>query len=183
MAVEDPYGIVVGQQLEQGDFIVQCPVIIPEYTFDVVEVPGGEKTSQYQINAKEYIYDVVIMSQSCDLENGKLKLVVACPYWPLSEINAMHESFRPKKMHEKLRQGYIPGYHMFNACNLSDMQREIQIVDFHTVFTIPYAFLAEFACTQGKRLRLLSPYKEKMSAAFGHYFARVGLPEDIPSFA
>lgn len=183
MAVEEPYGIVDGQELEQGDFIVQCPVIIPEYTFNVAEEPETEKLPGYQINAKEYTYDVVIMSQSCDLANGKLKLVILCPYWPLKEIIEIHENFRPRKMQEKLRLGNIPGYQMFNTCTLRDMPREIQVVDFHMMFTVPYDFLTKFAGSQGKRLRLLSPYKEKMSQAFGHYFSRVGLPQDIPPFA
>jgi len=183
VAVEEPYGIVDGQELEQGDFITQCPVIIPEYTSKTVEEQKAGKATTYQIHAKEYTYDVVIMNQSCDLENGKLKLVVLCPYWSLKEIVEIHDNFRSKKMQEKLRQGYIPGYHMFNACTLEDMEREIQVVNFHMMFTVPYDFLTTFASTLGKRLRLLSPYKEKMSHAFGNYFSRVGLPKDIPPFS
>ena len=62
------------------------------------------------------------------------------------------------------------------------MPHGIQIVDFRLMFTMPFDFLTQFAESQGKRLRLLSPYKEKLSHAFGHFFSRVGLPQDIPPF-
>lgn len=226
MAVEEPYGIVEGQDLQQGDFIKHCPVFIPEYTSsefqvtegedeskvkehfgdkhfikrwvsffkrpwfkwltphsDIIEEPEVGKKLYYQIKGKEYRYDVVVMTQSCDLRPGKIKFVVLCPYWPLAEIIEMNEKLRPKKMQEKIRQGHIPNYHMLHACALKEMPQGIQIVDFRTMYTVPYDFLTQFVKAQGKRLRLQSPYTEKMSQAFGNFFSRVGLPQDIPPFA
>lgn len=66
--------------------------------------------------------------------------------------------------------------------SIQEMPHGIQIVDFRLMFTMPFDFLTQFAESQGKRLRLLSPYKEKLSHAFGHFFSRVGLPQDIPPF-
>jgi hypothetical protein len=34
----------------------------------------------------------------------------------------------------------------------------------------------------GRRLRLLPPYREHLSQAFARFFMRVGLPVDIPPF-
>lgn len=182
MGVEEPYGIVDGQELEQGDFIKRCPVYVPEYVSTVVEGDNAEKTTRYILRAREYIYNVVVMTQSCDLRPGKINFVALCPYWSLEEMLAKDERLRPKKMQEKIRQGHIPNYYMLHECFLSEMPHGIQIVDFRLMFTMPFDFLTQFAESQGKRLRLLSPYKEKLSHAFGHFFSRVGLPQDIPPF-
>ncbi|MCS6860043.1 MAG: hypothetical protein NZT92_06970 [Abditibacteriales bacterium] len=62
------------------------------------------------------------------------------------------------------------------------MQREIRVVDFRRVYTLPKAFVRNFAAAQGKRLRPLPPYREHLAQAFARFFMRVGLPVDIPPF-
>lgn len=183
MGAEEPYEVVDGQELEQGDLIKKFPVYVPEYNHLMSEKRDIVEKTAYQLEAKEYRYNVIVMTQSCDLRPNKIKSVVLCPYWSLEEMSKMHEKFRPKKMHEKIRQGNIPNLHMLNACALNELPQGIQIVDFHSVFTAPFVFLTQFAASQGSRLRLRSPYKEKLSQAFGHFFSRVGLPDDIPPFA
>jgi hypothetical protein len=182
VGVDEPYGIVDGQELEQGDFVKRCPVYVPEYIPTIAEETDAEKTIKYSLQTKEYTFNVVVMTQSCDLRPDKISFVVLCPYWSLEEMIARDENLRPKKMQEKIRQGYIPNYHMLHECRLSKMPHGIQIVDFRLTFTMPFNFLTQFAESQGERLRLLSPYKEKLSHAFGHFFSRVGLPQDIPPF-
>ncbi|GAB6161738.1 hypothetical protein JCM12298_08970 [Desulfothermus naphthae] len=59
------------EPLLQGDFIGSCPVIIPLSLIAIGEV---------KVDVIEY--DVIIMSQSCDLAHGKLDLVLVCPVWP-----------------------------------------------------------------------------------------------------
>lgn len=73
--------------------------------------------------------------------------------------------------------------HMLAACDLEGFEHEIQIVDFRTVFSVPFGFLTELARRRpNKRLRLRSPYREHLSQAFARFFMRVGLPADIPPF-
>jgi hypothetical protein len=67
------YEIVEGDRLLQGDFIKQCQIILPPNTIELGKV-----------HAEVIEYDVVIMSQSCDLEQKKLELVLVCPIWTLS---------------------------------------------------------------------------------------------------
>ncbi len=42
--------------------------------------------------------------------------------------------------------------------------------------------MKQIAKQRGKRLRLLSPYKEKLAQSFAYYYMRVALPNDIPRF-
>lgn len=65
----------------QGNMIYQCPVIVP--TGEIPEASGEE---EYMLEAEISMYDVVVMSQPCDLEQEKLDLVLVCPHWMFEEF-------------------------------------------------------------------------------------------------
>lgn len=156
--------------LLQGDFIKECPVVIPpSEIFNDVEV-------------RIINYDVVIMSQSCDLVQRKLDLVLVSPVWPLTEFEKRSEFFKSRKGKEALRQGNVPGYHLLNKCEMDGFKTDYLVVDFRSVYSIPFDFLISLAASRGTRLRLLPPYREHLSQAFARFFMRVGLPVDIPPF-
>ena len=127
-------------------------------------------------------YDVVVMSQSCDLEQDKLDLVLVCPHWSLDELGQANEYFKSSKGKEELRRGNVPGYHLLAACDLQGYERDIRVVDFRTMHSLPHEFLKHLASSRGKRLRLLPPYREHLAQAFARFFMRIGLPVDIPPF-
>jgi len=156
--------------LMQGDFIEDCPVVIPpSEIYDNVEV-------------RIISYDVVIMSQSCDLVQRKLDLVLICPIWPISEFEKRSDFFKSRKGKETLRQGNVPGYHLLNKCKINGFEKEYLVVDFRSVYSVPFDFISELSRKRNKRLRLLPPYREHLSQAFARFFMRVGLPVDIPPF-
>ncbi len=166
------YAIVDGKEpLLQGDFINSCPVVIP---------PGMIESSK--VSAEIIEYDVAIMSQSCDLEQKKVDLVLVCPIWHLSEFEERSDFFKSKRGKETLRQGNVPGYHLLNKCEIKGFETEYLIVDFRSVYSVPFGFIFELARKRGRRLRLLPPYREHLSQAFARFFMRVGLPVDIPPF-
>lgn len=165
------YDVVSGEDdLMQGDFIKDCPVVIPP----------SEITDDIQVRIMNY--DVVIMSQSCDLVQRKLALVLVCPIWPLSEFEKRSDFFKSRKGKEALRQGNVPGYHLLNKCEIDRFETEYLVVDFRSVYSVPFDFLTELSQKSDKRIRLLPPYREHLSQAFARFFMRVGLPVDIPSF-
>ncbi|HCI78948.1 MAG TPA: hypothetical protein DHW02_04590, partial [Ktedonobacter sp.] len=83
---------------------------------------------------------------------------------------------------EQIRQGKQYRYCMLNASAFADLPYEVQIVDLGVVFSIPYDTLKQMAKSSGKRLRLCSPYKEKLAQAFAYYYMRIASPNDIPKF-
>jgi hypothetical protein len=165
------YEVVSGEdELMQGDFIKDCPVVIPPS-----EISDD-------IKVRIINYDVVIMSQSCDLVQRKLDLVLVCPVWSLNEFEKKSDFFKSKKGKEALRQGNVPGYHLLNKCEIDGFQTDYLVVDFRNVYSVPFDFIVGLAKGRGKRLRLLPPYREHLSQAFARFFMRVGLPVDIPPF-
>jgi hypothetical protein len=159
------------EPLLQGDFINSCPIIIPPADIKPPSVP-----------AEVIFYDVIVMTQSCDLEQRKIDLVIVCPIWPLNEYEEKSVFFKSKKGKETLRQGNLPGYHLLNKCNINGFSIDYQVVDFRSIYSVGFHLLQELAKKNNNRLRLLPPYREHLSQAFARFFMRVGLPVDIPPF-
>jgi hypothetical protein len=118
------------------------------------------------------------------LAHQKLDVVSVCPHWSLDEfieIRAKKDpSCKGKKGREKyiarLSRGEIPRYHLLPECNIEQWERKVRVIDFQNVYGLPYQFVTNFANKNGKRLRLLPPYREHLSQAFARFFMRVGLP-------
>lgn len=159
----------------QGDFLLSCPVFIPSVAF-------GAVTQNEEVSFSVREYDVIVMTQSCDLELQKVDLVLVCPIWPLTELENKDDFLKSTKGKEALRQGNIPGYHLLNKCEAIGFNREYMVVDFRASYSLPFVLLTEIANRHKQRLRLLPPYREHLSQAYARFFMRVGLPVDIPPF-
>jgi len=165
-------GVSEWSVLEQGDLLHSFPVVVPSMTAeDVQQVASGQQVDK---PAKLEIIDVVIMTQSCDLENDKTETVILCPFWNLD----IFEYGKSKK--EQIRKGYQPGLHLLNRDD--ELGLPFLVVEFSRLFTAPKEALSQYAGQLTNRPRLVSPYKEHLSQAFARYFMRVGLPSNIPAF-
>jgi len=164
------YESVSGSELAQGDCIPNCPILKPQYDSALTrdDDPPG-----IVLKSDVAIYDCVIMTQACDLEQEKVEDVVLCPYQDLGSFLTDH----PKYSTEKMRRGDMPGFHMLNEC--PDPAMRVSVVTFHEIFSVPKGFLEGLAEMRGPRPRLLPPYREHLSQAFARYFMRVGLPLEI----
>jgi hypothetical protein len=130
---------------------------------------------------------MIIMSQSCDIQNNKIDNVLVCPILTFGALGKYANSGD----RNKLKKGEIISYHLLNKCELDELPDcglsylvgEFLVVDFRNAYSIPLNFLIEGTKTRcEKRLRLLPPYKEHLSQAFARFIMRVGLPDEIPDF-
>jgi hypothetical protein len=175
------YELVSVQTLEQGDFFASCQVVLPAFGCPFPQPAHGPVPV---IDAVVKVYDVVVLSQSCDLEQGKITHALVCPYESIKHLPRIVE--RPtmnakdiKNALKNIRDGKEHGFHLLNSCDLPPFGFEPQLVSFRTVFSVPVVYLTHLAQAQHPRLRLRSPYKEQLSQAFARFFMRVGLPQDI----
>lgn len=162
------------EKINQGDFIKECTL------FNPLSVEHVEENSE--VEGDTIISDIVVMSQSCDLEHDKLDIVLVCPICPLSYFEEQAEFYKGKDGKEALRKGYLPGYHLLNICDIEGFERDLMVLDFRGIYGVSFDYISKLAKTQGKRLRLLPPYREHLSQAFAKFFMRVGLPVEISSF-
>ncbi len=73
------------EELEQGDFIDACQILIPKYTPNESEANISNNPQEYLAQSDEEIRDVVVISQTCDLENRKVDVVHLCPRMSVSK--------------------------------------------------------------------------------------------------
>lgn len=159
------------ETLEQGDFVSNCSIVLPP-----TELYEGQ-----EIDITIQKRDVIILSQSCDLENGKIDRVMVCPYFEIEtywNLTGMQSKGKKRGMLKKLTQSGLPGAHLLHP--LPNSQQPI-VVDFRNIYGIPFPYLQTY-CASMARYRLLPPYKEHLSQAFARYFMRVGLPAGVPPY-
>jgi hypothetical protein len=176
-------------QLTQGDIILSCPVV--GWISNRVEVEVRPQVEVLKSLVESYEIDAVIMTQGCDLENGKVSNVIICPHFSIIQHREEWEQVMknagqnptPKawgKYCEDIKNGYIWNLSMLNDGEAGELKTTHRIVDFHNVYTLPRAFLESLLQTRGQpRLRLRPPYREHLSQAFARFFMRVGLPTGI----
>ncbi|MFB3892952.1 MAG: hypothetical protein ACE15C_13115 [Phycisphaerae bacterium] len=169
------YEEVADGTLEQGDILADCPAGFLPLNWDPLSVE-----QDIQVDS----FDLVVLTQSCDLAYDKVKYVVCCPIYahlvmdgrpPLNNMNSEGR----RKFKDMVIDGLMPGYCMIEE-HVGELQRPISIVDFHEVFSMPKQFLQSVA--ENRHLRLVSPYREHISQSFARFFMRVGLPSNVRKF-
>jgi hypothetical protein len=168
-------------QIRQGDFISNCPILIPPTNFAIPSEDQDSISLESELEVRAL--NTVVVSQSCDLENNKVEIVLVCPYYSLEYFfENLKESDRTGRGREKkldaLRQGHLPAYHLLNRDEQSGLN-DFLIVDFKNVYGVNFDFLKGYTSKISSRQRLLPPYREHLSQAFARFFMRVGLPNDI----
>jgi len=170
-----PWYKEIDSGLVQGDLIPECPIIIPPENLS--------DNSEYEFDIEKL--DVIVLSQSCDIENSKIRNVLVCPYYPIPDYFASHpdnmnsEKSQIKEI-KKLGEGNQPGYHLLNK--QIDILTECQVVDFKNVYAVNIKFLRNYINSLSPRYRMNSPYREHLSQAFARFMMRVGLPQSIDCF-
>ena len=167
------YAEVIDGSLDQGDILPKCPAGYLPRNWD------PQSTHQkFQVD----VYDLIVLTQACDLAHDKTDYVVCSPVFPHSQIDDEYPDQGKKYIDaqkDRILQGSVHGYAMIAAHN-GDLPRPISVVSFRHVFSLPKSFLLEVA--KSRHLRLLPPYREHISQSFARFFMRVGLPVPIPSF-
>lgn len=162
-----------GTELFQGDFLPRCrvPFFGPDY---------GTTRETEVVQLKEY--DCIVLTQSCDLEQGKAPLVALCQLYPISAFEQFNASFQEKGAWERVRTGRVEGLHLVASMDDPENNRACFVANFREIYSLPIAYLQKHAKNLDGRWRLQSPYLEHFSQAFARFFMRVGLPSAIPSF-
>ena len=179
MALEETFPeswwqFIAGPILNQGDLLNDCYIPIMLSDFNPVE--GGFADLDLEVRS------VIILTQSCDLENGKAPLVAVCPIYRLSEWEAANPEFQAKGRWEAVRQGRVEGLHLLAGLAGPEINMDCLAVDFRQIYSLPIGYLTAHAEQAGRRARLQSPYLEHFAQAFARFFMRVGLPSNIAKF-
>ena len=122
------WGSVPGASIEQGDLLQGFEVL----------VPLADASDIDEIQVEWHRFNLVVMTQTCDIEHGKVRSLLLCPWWDLWDFidaaTAKGENWG-REVRENLRRGNIPGYHLLNEADQGGIG--IGLVDFHEVYSAP----------------------------------------------
>jgi hypothetical protein len=179
------------EPLTRGDIIFECPAV--SWRLSALQPPAGSVAEDLSLG--EHLIaesrDLVVMTQACDLEHGKVMSVVLCPHYGLEEFkDAWEEDQRSKGQNptakawrgycDDICEGTIWNLNLLNGQSDGGVEVEHRIVDFHEVFTLPRPVLESLLKGRNvARPQLLPPYREHLSQAFARFFMRVGLPTPV----
>jgi hypothetical protein len=178
LSVEPWWEEIIGSALSQGDLLRDC--VVPVIPADF-KPPPGDYGGPYEFDGD--IFDVIVVTQRCDLEQNKAPLVATCPVSSLAMYESSHPEYSTGNRWERVRQGRVEGLHLLAALRDQSNNHEALVVDFRQIYSLPVGYLTNRASDIGPRFRLRSPYLEHFSQAFARFFMRVGLPSDIPRFS
>jgi hypothetical protein len=168
--------------LRQGDYLHDCGVIAVNPEFD-------PKSAEKNKLVKTYILDLIVVTQSCDLEvrttrgGEKIKptVVLLSPVYSIIEYTQNYPEFTNKKW-EEVRKGRKEGLYLLASTDYPENNNKCLVVDLTNVYSLPYEYLERRTEDLDTRWRLKSPYLEHFAQAFARRFMRVGLPSSIPEF-
>ena len=166
---------VEGQHLAQGDLLPDC--CLPVF---VDPLPREDEADDQEIEVVSQ--RLIIVTQSCDLENNKVEFVALCPIHTLAEFVISNPHYEKTKNWENVRRGKIHALNMIASPNVPESNMESMVVDFGQIVSLPIGYLTEHAASLDQRWRLNSPFLEHFSQAFARFFMRVGLPSGIAPF-
>lgn len=168
---------VNGERLAQGDMLPACSVPVIPPNFDSQSTDAGAP-SQLEVHE----YDLIIMTQSCDLEHNKAPLVACCPIHTILDFEKVSPAFCKVGEWDRVRQGRVEGLHLLSSPRSPEDKWQAMVVDFRSIFSLPVGYMQARAKAQKERWRLRSPFLEHFSQAFARFFMRVGLPSAIESY-
>lgn len=171
----EPFWMQVNESdLRQGDYLTNCFVPVSFFEASSLEEQGLEVEVQER--------DLIVLTQSCDLENKKVRLVSLCPIYTLPEFEAVNSDFIRKGKWNEVRKGRVEGLHLLASPIDPVNSRGALVVDFAEIYSLPFNYLTQHATQLDQRWRLKSPFLEHFSQTFARFFMRVGLPSSVPEF-
>lgn len=170
--IESFWTNVEGDTLRQGDLLpnVLVPVLPPRLTPDAAMAVAVHR------------HDLIVVTQSCDLEQRKVRNVALLSARPISVFEQDNPVFARKGRWNEVLKGRVESLHLLGSPVDPNDNHTAVLVDFRDIFSLSFDSLVEHAASISPRWRLRSPYLEHFSQAFARFFMRVGLPSSIPEF-
>jgi len=175
--IESCWERVTDSELSQGDYRpdTAVPLLTDRPTVSQLE---ERKTEAGKVEI--HVRDLITVSQTCDLRNGKLRYIALCPIQLVDSWEAEQPSFKTKGVWKEVAAGRREGIHLIGSCANPNELRTALVVDFREVISLPLGYLRLSVSAMATRFRLRSPHLEHFSQAFGRFYMRVALPKFLP---
>lgn len=157
------YGTPTGPAIEQGDIIDGCPVAAP------AEEPSGASPPR----AAVALARVVVLTQTCDLAQGKAARVLVAVCHP-AQLLVDRGVLKAAAVRDQIRPGRVFGWYFLPADDTIGLPESL--IDLRDLYTVPRAVLTGLVAGGGRVARILTPYREHLAQHFAVTYMRVALP-------
>jgi hypothetical protein len=168
--------------LDQGVILFSFP--LPELETIQNPVDGSETEIKFKP------YDVIVLTQTCDLAQKKVDRVYVCPIYTLDDYYSANPEYAVSRKsvlseYEKLKQGQHVNKFLLNICDSPHgrhLKDKFLVVFFDKSVVLSLDYVEEFLRNSRRKnfLALKAPYRESLGQHYGRYFMRVGNPIDYP---
>jgi len=151
----------------QGDLIEDCPLVGLNLTSAPLDLNDPA--------TKWWPARVIILTQTCDLAQGKVDSVLVAPVHDAQNLVAAGV-LKGTVVRDQLRRHLVFGWYFLPAAT-APVQLPESLIDLREVHSVPRIVLAHLI-GGGKRIAsLASPYREHLAQHFAVTYMRVALPE------
>src|SRR5437762_7440159 len=144
------WGQVTESTLQQGDYLPDCAVPI------FIDPTVGPQARDVPVD----VFDLIVLTQSCDLEHEKVRLVAMCPIYAITKFEKRNLDFQKKGRWNEVRKGRVEGLHILGSPTTPGNNREALVVDFREIYSLPFEYVTKYATALGPRWRRKSPSPE-----------------------
>ncbi len=153
--------------LSQGDLIADCPLV----GFSMASMPINWDDPA----TKWWTMRAIVLTQSCDLAQGKADTVLVAPVHD-AQLLVAQGVLKGSAIRDQVRRHLVFGWYFLPA-NTSVVTLPEMLVDLRDVHSVPRVLLEQLIAV-GKRVATLpSPYREHLAQHFAVTYMRVALPE------
>lgn len=177
-----------GEMLQQGDILENILRLIPPKDIQI----DDDQRAKIQIGI-EYC-DVIILTQSCDLQDKDVDLILVAPLYKFDEyienlIKKRTEEGKPqikkseleiwkKNKRSELIKNPPERYYFLPGCLFPGFINDDLVIDFGGAFGLDYDYVENVSKSQGFRITLKSEFKYNFSHRLGNHYSRIDVPED-----
>lgn len=153
------------ESVDEVDIVENCPLLF---------VTGFDLATTQPPTVDYALARVVVVTQTCDLAQGKVTQVVVAPAYDAEHVVA-ERKLKASDIKGPVRAGRVFGWYFLPAND--DFGLPEIIVDLRQLYTVPLDLLEEL-CRRGERLARIQPlFRGHLGKHLAETYSRIGLPE------
>jgi hypothetical protein len=152
------------------------PMVVPQGSLN--DIVSGESPP-----ASVLFANVVILTQSCDLDRGKIGNVLVAPFYDANyfvrDVLGGKNDKEQSGYKKQIKAGRYASLYALPPCDIRGFEADCQVVNFRDIAIMPLHIVQEHAETRGRRISLQPPYREDLAQGFARFVMRVGHPHEF----
>jgi hypothetical protein len=153
--------------ITQGDILADCPLV----GLDAAQPSLGP----HSLPVKRWHSRVIVLTQACDLAQGKVDTVLVAPVYDAQKLVAAG-LLKGTVVRDQVRRHLVFGWYFLPEIT-TPVQISESLIDLREVHSVPRVVLEQLIASGKRSARLASPYREHLAQHFAVTYMRVALPE------